>query len=170
MHFTQQAYSNNVKGAAVIYCREKAVGYHFSLSLSLSLLLPHYSSSLIKKINLYSNGFRLCVALQKGAISNLIRKDGIHVWKRLWAITCSLFIMRRSPWKILSSISKQLKCRGICSGILIVFFHLIHLLRQSDGEYNNFRWWSDNARCLTLHRSFFERGNKWNFCSSSFIE
>lgn len=82
--------------------------------LFFSRFLPHSSFSLIKKINLYSNGFRLCVALQKGAISNLIRKDGARVWKRLWAIACSFFIMKISQWNILRSISKQLKCRKVC--------------------------------------------------------
>lgn len=52
------------------------------LILFLSLSLPLSSSSLINKINLYSDSFRLCAAFQKGAISNLIKEDGIHVWKR----------------------------------------------------------------------------------------
>lgn len=52
------------------------------LLLFLSLSLLHSPSSLINEINLYSDSFRLCAALQKGAVSNLIREEEIHVWKK----------------------------------------------------------------------------------------
>lgn len=78
------------------------------------------SSSLINKINLYSDSFRLCAALQKGAISNLIKEDGIHVWKRLRAITCSYFITEIRLRKILWSISKTAKCNRYRAASLCV--------------------------------------------------
>lgn len=115
VHFTQQAWQYEESkhwGSAILQRereRQRAVWYYFSLSLPLS------PSSLIKEINLYSDSFRLCSALQKGAISNLIKEDGIHVWNRLRVITCSYFIMKIRRWKILWSILTQLKCNRYCA-------------------------------------------------------
>lgn len=101
--------------------------------------LPQSSSSLINQINLYCDSFRLCAALQKkGAVSNLIKEDGIHVWERLQATTCSHFIKEISLWKILWSISKQLKCNRFRKGwdhFLILFLASVNETWRSNSLF-----------------------------------